>query len=267
MQQERKEVLNKIFDFVFVYLKWILLFICVLMVLVNCRTCSRLNDEKIENTILRNNILAMNDTLSNYKDKNGNNCAEMRAMCLRIDELADSLKLERGKTPITIIKYTANVSDSFNVNTIVIHDTAYINNIISDTGYIESHEFAAFGRSSRSMDIKTPYRVNREDGLLYADSESCVTIEQNIWLESVLYKDKNEYTYIRLKTDYPGVTFNSGQTILVMDAKSERKMRKQFGLGIGIHAGCGMVYDNGFKQVPYIGIGIGLQWNPRFLQF
>ena len=263
-----KNIIIQILDFMTKNLKWILLFACVLLIITNFRTCSRLSDEKKENQRLENNILALNDTLKNYKE-GVYNVAEMRALQLRIDELEDSLKLERGKTPITIIKYVASVNDTMSIPIVVVHDTTYVDNgiNISDIGYIKSFEQSFFEKSSRKIDIETPYYVNCDDGMLYANGESSVILEQDIWLDNVLYKDKQGYTYIKLRTDYPGITFNSGSAILVSDPKTERKNQKQFGLGIGIQGGYGVTYTNGFKMAPYVGIGIGLQWNPRFLQF
>lgn len=265
----KKESITKFFDFVSKNFKWIIMFACVVFALTNCITCSKLRSEQDENIRLNNNLLALNDTLRNYKDKDGHNCAEMRAMQLMIDELADSLKIERGKEPITIIRYIASIDDTIKVETVIVHDTAYIDEYpgFSDKGVIRSHEHSFFEKSSREMEIETQYYISCSDGTLHTDGESIVIMSQDIWLENVLYRDKNGYTYARLKTDYPGVTFNSGQAMLVMDPKQERKNRKQFGLGIGIHAGYGTTYNDGFKMSPYIGIGIGLQWNPRFLQF
>lgn len=263
-----KETVIKIIDFFSKNLKWILMAIIAILIFTTARSCSKYKSEKEENLHLENNLLALNDTLKNYKD-GVYNLAEMRALQLRIDELADSLKLERNKKPVTIIKYITAVNDTFQVPVTIIHDTLWFDDDIniSDAGIIYSHEHTLFEKSSREIDIRTPYYVNCDDGLLYADGESEVILNQNIWLENVLYKDKKGYTYIRLKTDYPGVTFNSGTAILVSDPKTDRKNQKQFGLGIGLQLGYGATYNNGFKMSPYIGIGIGLQWNPRFLQF
>lgn len=263
-----KDFLLKTIDFFTKNFKWILIAVIAVLLATNARTCSKLRSEQDENLRLNNNLLALNDTLKNYKDGKYN-LAEMRALQLRVDELEDSLKLERGKTPITIIKYVTSVNDTFQAPVTIIHDTIYLddNMNISDAGIIKSEEHSVFEKSSRNVIVETPYYVNCNDGLLYADGESTITIEQDIWLENVLYKDKKGYTYIRLKTDYPGVTFNSGTAILVSDPKTERKQRKQFGLGIGLHVGYGTTFNNGVKMAPYIGIGLGLQWNPRFLQF
>lgn len=261
--------MKKAFEFISNNLKWILLTACVTMAFVTFRQCKSTQEYKSEKTRLENNLLAANDTLKNYRD-NGWNIATMRALQLRADELADSLKLERGKAPVTIIKYVTAVNDTFTVPTIVIHDTAYLNTEYpwSDKGVIVSSEKSVFGKSWRETSITTPYYVDCESGLLNADGESEVIVNQNIWVESDLYRDKKGYTYLRLKTDYPSCTFNSGTAILVSDDNYEYKSRKQFGLGLGIQVGYGAAFTNaGVKMSPYVGVGLSLNWTPRFLQF
>lgn len=264
-----KEKIKKIFGFVKDHIWWFVAFAIFALIALNAHTCSRLSSEKEENQRLNNNILAMNDTLKNYKSGKYQ-IAEMRALQLKINELADSLKLERNKKPVTIIKYIAKVSDTIVVPVKIIHDTLYINDDvnISDAGIIYSYEHSVFGNSSRTISIETPYYVDCDDGKVYADGESIVNLEQNIWFDNVLYKDKKGYTYARLKTDYPGINFNSGTAILVSDPKTEKASRKNFGLGLGIQVGYGVAFPNGtVKMSPYVGLGIGLQWNPKFLQF
>lgn len=262
-----KETFLKICGFVKKNLKWIAVAAVFALVAINMGMCSKIKSEKDENARLHNNILAMGDSLKNYKD-GVYNAAEMRALQLRVGELADSLKLERGKKPITIVKYVASVRDSFIVSTVTVRDTEYIDNMkFADAGVILSSENSVFGKSSRRVSIETPYYVNCDDGKLYADGESSVILEQNIWLDNTVYTDKAGYTYLRLKTDYPGMTFNSGTAIIVSDPKADRKKRKSFGLGIGIQAGYGVAFAGKPVMSPYIGVGIGLQWNPKFLQF
>ncbi len=250
------------------YLRIALIGVIAILFVVVLKQCNAINEQKEENQRLENNILAANDTLKNYRE-NGWNIATMRALQLRADELADSLKLERGKTPVTIIKYVTSINDTFSVQTVVVHDTSYIEDYgWIDNGYIVSSEKSAFGNSYREIGITTPYYVDCETGKLYSDGESEVTLNQNIWVESSLYRDKKGYTYIQLKTDYPECSFNNGTAILVSDEKYEYKARKQFGLGLGLQVGYGAAFTkNGIKPSPYIGVGVSLNWVPRFLQF
>lgn len=262
------EIIENAFTFIKDNTKWVLMFACVLLAFITFRQCKSIQEYESEKTRLENNLLAANDTLKNYRE-NGWTIATMRALQLRADELADSLKLERGKAPITIIKYVTVVNDTFSVPTIVIHDTTYLNEYPwSDKGVIVSNEKSEFGKSWRETHITTPYYVECESGMLNADGESEVVLNQNIWVESNIYRDKKGYTYLQLKTDYPSCTFNNGTAILVSDDKYEYKNRKQFGLGIGLQVGYGTAFVNSkVRMSPYIGLGLSLNWNPRFLQF
>ena len=257
--EQIKTFLNK-------YGKYILIIGIVVLFCILLKQCDTINKYKDEKARLENNLLAINDTLKNYKDGKYN-LAEMRAMQLRIDELADSLKLERGKEPITIIKYVAVVSDSVSVPVTVIHDTVFIEKAWSDMGWLTANDNSQFGNSSRNIYVRIPYKVNCETGMLESNSNADIELDQNIWVESTLYRDKKGYTYIRLKTDYPSCTFNNGAGILVTDKSYEYKSRKQFGLGIGIQVGYGAALSRPVKMTPYIGVGLSLNWNPRFLQF
>lgn len=256
----------KSLSFAWKNMKWILLSATVVLAVLLFRQCDLTRRAKDENRRLENNLLATNDTLKNYK-KNGYNVAEMRALRLRVDELADSLKMERGKTPVTIINYTASITDTFHTPAVVIKDTVreYTH---SDCGVLSAERSDTFGRSSRDVSVEIPYTVDAETGELDA-GECGVRICQDIWLETSLYKNKKGETFIRLKTDYPGAEFNNGLGISVENGKDyDYYVRKQFAVGIGVHAGYGVAFPDGRIQMsPYVGVGIGLQWNPRFAQF
>lgn len=253
-------------DFINKYGKWAVILAVAVLAAITIKQCDGINKHKSEKTRLENNLLAVNDTLKNYKEGKYN-IAEMRAMQLRIDELADSLKLERGKSPITVIKYVASLSDSMSLPVTVLHDTVYIDKAWMDTGFLAASESAEFGNSSRSIYVRIPYKVNCETGMLESDGNADVGLSQNIWVESMLYRDKKGCTYIKLKTDYPACTFNNGAGILVADKSYDYKNRKQFGLGIGLQVGYGAALSRPVKLTPYVGVGISLGWNPRFLQF
>lgn len=258
---------KNVVSFLIKNIKFILVVFVLILTMCLVRQCNNYQREKSEKERLENNIVALNDSLKNYK-KNGVNYAEMRALRLRINELSDSLKLERGKTPITIINYNTNISDTVYLASNIIHDTLFINSTYIDKGVVISEKNETFGKSSRYVNVKTPYTIEKNTGMLLTDT-STVVINQNIWVESTLYKDKKNNTYIRLKTDYPSAIFNNGLGVLVENGKEYNyKERKNFGVGLGIHAGYGIVFPNGnVKLAPYIGIGVGLQWNPKFLQF
>lgn len=259
--------LSKAFDFVKKNFKWLLLAAVLVLSVLLFRQCDSVRSLKDEKARLENNLVAMNDTLKNYK-KDGYSVAEMRALRLKVEELTDSLKMEKGKTPITIINYNTNISDTVYTPSIVIRDTFIKSPLYLDYGYITAEKCENFGKSSRDITVTIPYFVDKENGTI-GSGESEITLNQDIWFETALYKNKKGETYIILKTDYPSATFNNGLGINVENGKSyDYSVRKQFALGIGLHVGYGVAFPNGrVCASPYVGVGLGLQWNPKFLQF
>lgn len=257
----------EVFSFLGENIKFILVVIALILTMCLVKQCNNYQLEKSERERLENNIAALNDTLKNY-NKNGLNYAEMRALRLRVNELADSLKLEKGKTPVTIINYNTSINDTIYLESKPVHDTVFINSIYTDKGVVVSEKNETFGKSNRYINVKTPYTIDKNTGVLLTDT-STVVVRQNIWMESTLYKDKKNNTYIRLTTDYPSVVFNNGLGVLVENGKEySYKERKSFGVGLGVQVGYGFVFPNGNVKIsPYVGIGVGLQWNPKFLQF
>ena len=229
------------------------------------RSCSKQRELNDEISRYENNIKALNDTLKNYKDGTYQ-CAEMRALQLRVDELEDSLKLERGKEPITIVRYITVVADTVYADGEIIHDTTLIYGSVCDAGSLTLHSENTFGKSSRVLDATIPYKI---DTLCNMETdEGKFTINQNIWLDATVYYDKNGESFLRLKTDYPGITFNSGTAIAIADRPSEKK--RHFGVCIGPAVGYGAVISNNGKLVsgaPYIGIGASIGWCPDKLKF
>lgn len=207
---------------------------------------------------LENNLLAANDTLRNYRE-NGLTIASMRALQLRADELADSLKLERGKTPETIIKYIIRNGDTVKIPVVVVEtDTVYT---YLRTGKILAERKDRFGKSSREVKVEMPYSVDM-DGHLCTDSMD-VAMNQDIWVSSSLYKDKEGYTYIQLETDYPSMTFNNGVGVKVDNSESYmKKERRGWGFNVGVQIGYGVNYNrNGIGAGPYLGVGVGFGYS------
>ncbi len=238
----------------------------VVLAVMFSRSCSR--NEYLESELARyeNNLKAANDSLKNYKD-GVYQCAEMRAMQLRIDELADSLKLERGKEPITIIRYVAGITDTVYVDGDIIHDTVNIYGGLCDRGVVSLHKDDKFVKSSRSLDVSIPYTIDSSCNMDIG--ESMISVSQNIWLDATLYVDKKGETFVRLKTDYPNTTFNDGTAISLSNAKSDKN--KHFGVCIGATVGYGVAITNNgalsASPAPYVGLGVTIGWQPNKLRF
>ena len=238
----------------------------IVLAILFARSCNRNEYLKSELARYENNLKAANDSLKNYKD-GIYQCAEMRALQLRVDELEDSLKLERGKEPITIIKYITSIADTVYISGDIIHDTVNIGNLC-DRGSISLHKENTFGRSSRLLDVSVPYTIDSSCNMEVG--ESTIALNQNIWIDASTYKDKKGETYLRLKTDYPNVTFNSGTAIVVTDGAVTEK-KKHFGVCFGATIGYGVAITNNgalsASPAPYIGLGATIGWQPDKLKF
>ena len=59
-----------------------------------------------------------------------------------------------------------------------------------------------------------------------------------------------------LRSDYPGVTFNSGNGIVATNSKQyEKEMRKQNGIGLAIGPSLGIYYDSPTRSLkPAFGV-------------
>jgi len=260
--------MKQIKEFIQKNLKWILMGICIILAIIMFRQCDTISKYKQDNARLENNVLAMGDTLKNWKTKDGINMATMRALQLRADELSDSLKLERGKEPVTILKYVAGLHDTVYAQVRVIHDTMYIEEIWSDVGWLTAKDSSVWKNSFRFLEASIPYAVNCETGKVEETGNAEIDLEQSIWIDSDIYRDKKGHTWMELKSDYPSIRFSNGTAIEVVSQKQAYKNRKQFGLGLGLQVGYGVTFPGGsVKMSPYVGLGVSLNWNPRFLQF
>lgn len=259
--------MNKIINFIKKNFKWLLLAACIILALILFKQCDTIKQYQKEKARLENNLLAATDTLKNYHD-NGWTTASMRALQLKVGELSDSLKLERGKEPITILKYIAGLHDTVYAQVKIVHDTMYIEEIWSDVGWLTAKDSAFFEKSSRILNVSIPYAVNCETGKVENTGPAEIETEQNIWVDSHIYKDKKGYTWMELKSDYPSINFSNGTAIEIVSEKQAYKNRKQFGVGLGLQVGYGVAFPSGMvKMSPYVGVGVSLNWNPRFLQF
>ena len=74
-----------------------------------------------------------------------------------------------------------------------------------------------------------------------------------------------------LKSDYPGLTFNSGNGIIASNGKQyEREMRKRNGVGLAIGPSIGVFYDSPSKTLkPAFGLSltVGYTFTPKALQW
>ncbi|BCV01445.1 MAG: hypothetical protein CM15mV42_1240 [uncultured marine virus] len=249
------DIIKVIFD----NIKLVMLAAIVILIMLLLRQCDSTKKAKGEITRIVNNNLALTDTLEHYIDENGLLNGEVRGLNLKVSELADSVKIEKNKPPVTIVEYVTEVRDSIVfkpiIDTVVIEPDGTYNHTVK---YIDS---ISYGKSRRFVNFNMP--VFTKDSLLYTGTAN-LSLRQNIWLEASILQDiKSKEVFVNLKTDYPGVSFNNATGILVERNEEfkvfARQQRKQFGLGLQL----GIGFSDQIR--PYVGVGI--HYSPRFLQW
>ena len=229
-----------------------------------CSKIDRLNHE-IERQ--ENNRIALTEQIVNYEDELGRANAEKHAYQLTQEELRDSIGLLKKKNQeyVSYINTNMNIKDTVKIETVVIKEIeAQV-----EGGAIRFEKSDVFGKSSRSIFVEIPYNVT--NNTLYTGNAT-FSLDQNIFVEGWLEKNnKTKETFVHLRTDYPGVTFNSGLGIVAEAGKTyDRSMRKTWGLGVAVGPNFSFSYDFINQQfIPTVGVGvtIGLTYTPKFLQW
>ena len=243
-------------------LRFILLVGMITFAVLFFRQCEKTKQAEGEVTRIINNRDALKDTIKNYKDKWGNSIGEIKGLNLKIEELNDSIKIEKDKPPITIIETDFVIKDSIIEIPVTIKDTLSGDNN-EFTSALELTKENSWGKSTRKISTFIPF--NYTQGKVDYGNAS-IDLEQNIWLSAQLSQNtKTKEVFVKLMTDYPDVTFNDTKGILINKSSKEFKRisysnRKTFGFGLQI----GIGYIN--NQVsPYI--GGGLTYTPKWLQW
>jgi len=224
------------------------------------RQCEATSAAKGEVTRITNNQIALTDSIQNYKDKWGNSVGEIRGLVLKIEELNDSIEIEKNKPPISIVDTEFIIKDSIVEVPVETVDTI-INNYSSALTF---NTYKEWNKSWRKVSGSIPFNfLNGE--IEYGNAN--FNIEQKIWLNAQISKNTDtQEVFVNIKTDYPSVTFNSANAILIDRSTKEFKqfskgIRKT--MGVGLHIGAGLT-GNG-NITPYVGIGLG--YTPKFLQW
>lgn len=236
-----------------------------LFLVMQCNSNSALKNEINRQ---HNNIMAITDTLRQYKDELGRSMAEKHAFQLTQEELRDSIGLLKKKNT----DYLAYINSQLGIRDTII-ETVYIDRTIVDTIHIDNGVISldrndAFGNSSRSLSIRMPYYV--DDKLYTGDAK--IELKQNIFVEGWLERNsKSGETMVVLRSDYPNIQFNSGMGIQATTTPSyDRSMRKTKGIGLNVGPQVGMSYDMINKKfIPTVGIGVsvGFNYTPKILQW
>ena len=229
-------------------------------------------NSKLDNEInrLENNIYAIKDTLTCYKDENNRIIGEKHAYQLTEKELRDSVDLLKIKNReyLAYINTNIGIRDTIKIPTYIERPNEIDTIYYADKGFIKFNRTDNFDKSSRNLSVSIPYTYKDILETGYAD----VDMYHNIFVESMLERDVNTgETYIRLISDYPDLTFNSGMGVVVSNSTSyEKSIRKTKGIGIGIGPSLGLNYDILNKKiVPTVGfnITIGFTYTPKWTQW
>jgi len=236
--------------------------IAVLLFLL-VRQCNETENAKGEVTRIQNNLIAANDTIKNYVNEKGESVGEIKGLTLTLEELQDSLEVEKMKPPITIVKYKTIIKEKIVEVPVISTDTLIKQGNTEFNSVLSFSSDSTWEKSSRSLGVSVPYTMGSD--LTFGNAS--IDLTQNIWLNATLSQDqKTKEVFIQLTSDYPGTTFNSAQGIMIDTKSSEFKSlqmqnRKPFGLGINM--GMGITGSGTFG--PYIGLGVS--WNPKLLQW
>ena len=267
-----RDFLSKALDFI-VKIKDIIWFVIVLIIVfVLMSQCSSKNKLENEVDILTNNTYALSDSIRNYKDELGNMVAEKHALQLSQDEMEKTIgELKKKNTEyVSYINTNIGLKDTIYVEKVVYKDVVIdtITNTESGTIHLEKND--QFNKSKRYISANIPYTVKYPSNLTVGNSE--FVVEQNIFVEGTITRDnKTKETMFYLKTDYPGVSFNSGNAIVATNGKQyDRDARKRHGIGISIGPSFGYYYfypTQSFKPAVGLSITIGYTFTPKAFQW
>jgi chaperonin cofactor prefoldin len=263
--------LSKALDFI-VKIKdilWVVLILIVSFSLIS--QCKSNNELEREVDILTNNTYALTDSLHQYQDELGNVIAEKHALQLTQEEMERTIGELKQKNTEYVAYINTNIS---------LKDTVYIETVIKEvvvdttkkveTGTIHLEKTDKFKKSQRFIAADIPYTASYPSNLVI--KEAMITMAQDLFVEGTIVRNnKTKETMFYLKSDYPGVIFNSGNAIVPTNGKQyDREMRKRNGIGLAIGPSFGVYYDNPSNSLkPAFGLSltIGYTYTPKILQW
>lgn len=267
-----KNGVSKTLDFIVKIkdLLWVVLVAIIFFSLVS--QCKSKNELEREVDILTNNTYALTDSLKIYHDKLGNVIAEKHALQLTQEEMEKTIGelKEKNTEYITYINTTIGVTDTVYVENVIFKDVVVDTIAKTETGTINLEKNDVFNKSSRYISANIPYKASYPSNLVI-DSASFI-VNQDIFVEGMITRNtKTKETMFYLKTDYPGVTFNSGNGIVATNGKEyDREMRKNNGIGLAIGPSFGVFYDSPTQSLkPAFGLTltIGYTFTPKIFQW
>lgn len=264
--------LSKSLDFI-VKIKDILWFVVIVIIsLFLISQCNSKNELEKEVDILTNNTYALTDSLRHYHDKLGNVVAEKHALQLtqeQMEETIGNLK-EKNSEYVAYINANIGLKDTIYTEKIVYKDVAVDTTTNTETGIINLEKNDVFNKSKRYISANIPYSASYPSNLVI--NNASFIVEQDIFVEGTITRNnKTKETMFYLKSDYPGLTFNSGNGIVATNGKQyDREMRKRNGIGLTIGPSVGIYYDNPTQSLkPAFGFSltIGYTFTPKIFQW
>lgn len=249
---------------------WVAIIVVISIFLMSqCSSKNKLEDEVDR---LTNNTYALTDSLHHYHDRLGNVVAEKHALQLTQEEMEKTIGELKKKNAeyIAYMNANINVKDTVYIETVVYKDVIVDSLSGTETGIIHLEKNDEFGKSKRYISTNIPYKVSYPSNLSIGDAT--FMLEQDIYVEGTITRNnKTKETMFYLKSDYPGLTFNSGNGIVASNGKIyEREMRKRNGIGLAIGPSIGVFYAKPIGAlVPSFGLSltIGYTFTPKAFQW
>lgn len=264
--------ISKTFDFIIKIkdILWIAVIVVISIFLMS--QCNSKNKLENEIDILTNNTYALTDSLHHYHDKLGNIIAEKHALQLNQEQMQQTIGELKRKNTEYIAHINANIG---------IRDTVYIEKVVyrdvivdtlsgSETGTIFLEKNDIFGQSKRYISANIPYKVSYPSNL--SIGETTFILNQDIYVEGTITRNnKTKETMLYLKSNYPGLIFNSGNGIVATNGRQyDLEMRRRNGIGLAIGPSIGVFYDKPTQSLkPSFGLSltIGYTFTPKRFQW
>lgn len=267
-----RNCISKTFDFI-IKIKDILWFVVIVVIsLFLISQCNSRNELENEVNILTNNTYALTDSLRHYHDKLENVVAEKHALQLTQEQMEKTIGILKEKNSEYVAYINANIGlkDTIYTEKIVYKDVVVDTTTNTETGIINLEKNDIFNKSKRHISANIPYSASYPSNLVI--NNASFIVEQDIFVEGILTRNnKTKETMFYLKSDYPGLTFNSGNGIVATNSKQyEREMRKSNGIGLSVGPSIGIYYDRPTQTLkPAFGISItvGYTYTPKIFQW
>jgi hypothetical protein len=221
---------------------------------------------------LTNNTYALTDSLHYYQDELGNANAEKHALQLTQEQMEQTIgELKKKNTEyIAYIKTNISMKDTVYIENVVYKDVVVDTTKKIEEGIIHLEKTETFKNSQRYLSANIPYTATYPSNLDI--KEATFILSQDLFVEATITRNnKTNETMFYLKSDYPGVIFNSGNAIVATNGKQyDVEMRKRNGIGLAVGPSIGVYYDvssHSFKPAVGLTLTIGYTYTLKRLQW